>query len=208
MKNLLNFIQKRKKTVISIKNRDVLKDKKLLPRLMLWNLAYEEEAGDLLADNWIFNNKTLPVIYFRLAEFYKFGIDGYFPNNETAIDYRKAAYWYVAAAGFGHEETIQFFYRMVPQYFVEYVELENLLDKIVEALNEQAQLVKAYTGETLEERKWRESVNNFVIDQFLDPNDKEGSEWFWCDVLMERFNRYLGREPPVEMVEDEMEHEI
>jgi len=76
--------------------------------------------------------------------------------------------------GGGHKEVLSFlsygaclFHRRQDQ--------DCLLNKAVEVLNEEARLAKAPIGETREERKWRETINDFLIDQF------------WFDILIKQF---------------------
>ena len=154
------------------------------PPMALYNPAFEDEARKFMAQ--LFRVPRTSQIYFELAELYKFGLNAYFPGIDIEIDYAKAAYWFLAAADLGHKEAIKFFHRMVPHYFMKDVIPGDVLIAVMEALLEQEKLAKACQGETLEERKWRESVNDFVIDSFVYPENKAVDE-FWFDTIGKHF---------------------
>ena len=187
---LLEFVQKRQSlTEDMTKTGAILNDGVFgpyrRPSMTTYNAIFEEEAQQLLTQLFRMN-KTVELC-FELAELYKFGINPYFPGLDVQSDYSKAAYWYVAAADSGHKKTLQFFHRMVPHYFIPNTPAAVVSAAIVDALVEQERLAKGCQGETLEERKRREEVNDFVLDLFLYPQDQELDEAFWLDTLDERF---------------------
>lgn len=194
---LLEFVQRRQEMAGAMtKTSAVLNDgvfgPQRRPTMSWYNVVFEDEARRLMSH--LFQINKTPQICFELAELYKFGVNPYFPGLDIASDYPRAAYWYVESADLGHKETLKFFHRMVPQYFMEKMSPHDVFEAVITALVEQEKLAKAYEGETLEERKWRESVNDFVIDLFLYPEDQELDDEFWFNTLGKRFGHVPGEE--------------
>lgn len=192
--DLLEFVKKRQELAgATTKTTAVLNDGLFSPYrrpfVALYNPDFETEARRLLSPGFYLVPGTSQ-IYFELAQLFKFGINDCFPGRDIEIDYVKAAYWFLAAADCGHKEALLFFRRMVPQYFMQKVTPDDMLIVVMEALIEQARLANAYQGETLEERKWREAVNDFVIDGFLYPEESKIDE-FWFDSI----GKNLGHTP-------------
>lgn len=190
--DLLAFVQKRQgKTEAMTKAAAILSDGPFgphrRPALTEYNTVFEEEAQWLMMP--LFQVPRTGQHCFALAELFKFGVNDYFPGLEVEIDYARASYWFVAAADLGHKGTIKFFHRMVPQYFMKNVTPGDMLTAVIEALVEQESLAKANHGESIEARKWREAVNDFVIDAFLYPEEYE-IDTFWFDTI----GQYLGQE--------------
>lgn len=195
--DLLEFVKKRQELAGEMtKATSILSDGLFgpyrRPVVALYNPAFEEEARRLLSPVFHLVPGTAR-IYFELAQLFKFGINDQFPGRDIEIDYVQAAYWFLAAADCGHKEAILFLRRMVPQYFMQNVKPDDMLIAVVGALVEQAKLAKACQGETLEERKWREAANDFVIDAFLYPEEHKIDE-FWLDTIGKYFWHAPGEE--------------
>lgn len=155
------------------------------PAMAGYNIAFEEEARRLFAQ--LFEVPRTAQNCFELAELFKFGINSYFPGVDIAVDYPQAAYWFLAAADLGHKETLKFFHRMVPQYFMPNITPDEMHVFVIEALVAQESLAKPSQKETLEERKRREDFNNFAIDLSLYPAEQELDGACWFDILFKRF---------------------
>lgn len=182
---LLEFVQRRQEmagaiTKIAAVLTDGIFGPQRRPALAGYNAAFEEEAQRLMVQ--LFRVTRTAQHCFELAELFKFGSNPYFPGTDVEIDYARAAYWFSAAADLGHRETTLFFHRMVPQYFMKNTTPEDTQIAVMEALVAQEVLAKANQGETVEERKRREAVNDFVIDAFLYPEEHEIDE-FWFDTI-------------------------
>lgn len=154
------------------------------PALAGYNIVFEEEARCLFAQ--LFQVPRTAHNFFELAELFKFGINDYFPGVDIAVDYARAAYWFLAAADLGNKETLKFLHRMVPQYFMPNITPEDMHVFVIEALVTQENLAKSCQVETIAERKRREAFNNFAIDLSLYPVDQELDGECWFDILWKR----------------------
>jgi hypothetical protein len=107
-----------------------------------------------------------------------------FPALCVRPDLCGAAYWYVKSAAYGSKEAFDFFYRMVPECFLEDISQSRLLAAVIETLVEQAKWsCDYYPSETVEARKKREYTEGCMVDIFLYPQEHQLDDCFWIDFL-------------------------
>ena len=129
-----------------------------------FNAALETEAQQTLKAIQREFTKTAETC-FALAELYKFGTSEYLPGLNVSIDLHKAAYWTIEAYGCGNRQVFEFLNRFVPEFFIEGIRPQTMVDIVRRALEEQGRLVPIRTS--LAERKKMEIIDNLVIDWLI-----------------------------------------
>lgn len=189
MEHIRKFVERRREGVpCAVRKKTKMDLYHEMPNLRIsvtyFDFLYEAEARELLGG--LFEFSKTAALCLVLAEHYKFGYSKEFPELCIPTDLCRAAYWYVKAAAYGSKAAFDFFYRMVPECFLEDISQARLLSAVIETLIEQARWACAYPDETVEERKKREYTEGCMVDLILYPQEHELDDFFWVEFLQDQ----------------------